>query len=40
MRNLRLHPLLKFFVLGIIAVPVCFAIGGAIRKLPLARRIL
>ena len=39
-RSISLHPLLKFFVLGIIAVPVCFALGGAIRKLPLAGRIL
>jgi len=40
MRSINLPSLLKFFVLGIIAVLVCFALGGVIRKLPLARRIL
>lgn len=39
-RNLHLYPLLKFAVAVLICVPLCFAIGSLIRKLPLARRIL
>jgi hypothetical protein len=40
MRNINLHPLLKFLLLSVIAVPACFALGNFIRKLPLAKRIL
>ncbi len=39
-RNITLYPLLKFALAGLICVPLCFAIGNVIRKLPLARRIL
>ncbi len=39
-RNVTLSPLLKFAVVSFIAVPLCFALGNIIRKLPLARRIL
>jgi len=40
MRNISLHPLLKFALAVLIAVPLCFALGNFIRQLPLARRIL
>ncbi|MHC4190985.1 MAG: acyltransferase family protein [Planctomycetota bacterium] len=39
-RNITLYPLLKFALAGLIAVPLCFALGNFIRQLPLARRIL
>jgi fucose 4-O-acetylase-like acetyltransferase len=39
-RNITLHPLLKFALVAIVAVPLCFALGSFVRKLPLARRIL
>ncbi len=39
-RNITLYPLLKFVLAGLIAVPLCFALGNFIRQLPLARRIL
>jgi fucose 4-O-acetylase-like acetyltransferase len=39
-RNINLYPLIKFALAVLIAVPLCFALGNVIRKLPLARRIL
>jgi surface polysaccharide O-acyltransferase-like enzyme len=39
-RNIRVYPLAKFALAVLIAVPVCFGLGYALRKLPLARRIL
>jgi len=39
-RNISLYPLLKFALAVLIAVPLCFALGNFIRKLPLARKIL
>ena len=39
-RNITLYPLLKFVLAGLIAVPLCFALGNFIRQLPMARRIL
>ncbi|MHC4630323.1 MAG: acyltransferase family protein [Planctomycetota bacterium] len=39
-RSITLYPLLKFALAGLIAVPLCFALGNFIRQLPLARRIL
>jgi len=39
-RNITLYPLLKFAVAGLICVPLCFALGNVIGKLPLARGIL
>ncbi|MFZ0034228.1 MAG: acyltransferase [Sedimentisphaerales bacterium] len=39
-KDFSLHPAMKFFVLGILSVPVCFALGCLIKKLPLAKRIL
>jgi len=40
MRDIRLYPLLKFPLAGLIAVPLCFTLSNFIRKLPLAKRIL
>lgn len=39
-RDIRLYPLLKFALAALVIVPLCFALGNAIRNLPLARRIL
>jgi fucose 4-O-acetylase-like acetyltransferase len=39
-KNVTLSPLLKFAVASLIAVPLCFALGNLLRKLPLARNIL
>lgn len=40
LRNLSLHPLLKFALAVLIVIPLCFALGNVVRQLPLARRIL
>jgi hypothetical protein len=40
MRGLDFHPLLKFALAAIVAVPMCFVISGLIRKLPYADRVL
>jgi len=40
MKNIRLYPLLKFALVALIAVPLCFVLANLIRKLPLASRIL
>jgi glucans biosynthesis protein C len=39
-RGYPLHPLVKFFLIGPLAVAVSFAVGNLIRKAPLAREIL
>jgi hypothetical protein len=39
-RNISLHPLLKFALAVLIAVPLCFALANFIRQLPLAKKIL
>lgn len=39
-RNIALYPLLKFALVVLIAVPLCFFISYFIRKIPLARKIL
>jgi surface polysaccharide O-acyltransferase-like enzyme len=39
-RDIALYPLLKFALVALIAVPLCFALAAAVRRLPLARRIL
>lgn len=39
-RHVTIYPLLKFVVVSLALVPLCFLLGGAIRRLPLARRIL
>lgn len=40
LRNVKLYPLAKFSLVAAVAVPICFALGNFIRKLPPARRIL
>ncbi len=40
LRNLQLEHLLKFGLMAIIAVPLCFAAAFLVRKIPLASRIL
>jgi glucan biosynthesis protein C len=39
-RDLTLHPLLKFGLVGLIAVALCFIIGGFLRRLPYANNVL
>ncbi|QBD82739.1 acyltransferase [Ktedonosporobacter rubrisoli] len=40
LRGLNVYPLLKFVLVGIIALPLCFGISHLVRKLPLASKIL
>jgi uncharacterized membrane protein len=40
MRGLEFHPLLKFVLAALIAVPLCFGIGGLLRRLPYAEQVL
>jgi len=35
-----LYPLLKWVLVSLVALPLCFGIGGLIRKLPYADRVL
>jgi glucan biosynthesis protein C len=37
---LPLHPLLKWFVMALVSVPLCFGLGALIRKIPYADRVL
>ncbi len=39
-RDVELYPLLKFALVALVMVPLCFALGAAVRRLPVARRIL
>ena len=39
-KDLHAHNLAKFALLGVLAVPACFAVADVIRRLPLARRVL
>ena len=39
-RDLNYHPLVKFVLVTVVAVPLCFAIGEALRRLPYARQVL
>lgn len=39
-RHIGLYPLLKFALVSLILVPLCFALGAGLRRLPGARRIL
>jgi surface polysaccharide O-acyltransferase-like enzyme len=39
-RGIDLEPLLKFFVVAVIAVPACFAAAYLVRRIPLVSRIL
>ena len=38
--NIELYPLLKFGLVALISLPICFLVGALGRRLPLARRIL
>jgi surface polysaccharide O-acyltransferase-like enzyme len=38
--SISLHPLIKYPLVALIVVPLCFLLGTLIRKLPLARNIL
>ena len=40
LRNIELYPLLKFGLVALISLPICFVIGALGRRLPLAVRIL
>lgn len=39
-RNVTYHPLLKFGLVSLVAVPLCFGLSNLIRKLPYANRVL
>jgi glucan biosynthesis protein C len=39
-RDVSLHPLLKFGLVALVAVPLCFAFSSLIRKLPYTDRVL
>jgi glucan biosynthesis protein C len=39
-KNISLHPLIKFPIVGLIVVALCFLLGNFIRKLPITRNIL
>jgi glucans biosynthesis protein C len=40
LHTLALHPLLKFAVAVLIALPLCFLVSSFIRKIPFANRML
>ncbi len=40
LRVVTLYPLLKWAVVGLVAVPLCFGLGSLIRKLPYTDRVL
>jgi glucan biosynthesis protein C len=40
LRSIALYPLLKFGLASLICIPICFGVGGLLRSLPVARRIL
>jgi hypothetical protein len=40
LRDLEFHPLLKYALAALIAVSLCFAISGMLRRLPYADRVL
>ena len=39
-RNISLHPLIKFPIVGLIVVALCFLLGNLIKKIPITRNIL
>jgi glucan biosynthesis protein C len=39
-RSVMLYPLLKWVLVSLVALPLCFGLGGLIRKLPYADRVL
>ena len=40
LRSIRLYPLLKFALAALISLPICFMVGGLVRRLPIAGRVL
>jgi glucan biosynthesis protein C len=40
LRSIELYPLLKFAIAALISLPICFMVGGLVKRLPLAQRIL
>jgi surface polysaccharide O-acyltransferase-like enzyme len=40
LQDISLYPLIKYPLVALIVVPLCFLLGNFIRKLPLARNIL
>ena len=40
LRDLPYHPLLKFTLASLVAVPACFGVGALLRRLPFANRVL
>jgi glucan biosynthesis protein C len=40
LRSIELYPLLKFALAALLSLPICFMVGGLVRRLPLAHRIL
>ena len=40
LHTVALYPLLKFGIVVIIAIPLCFLISSMIRKIPFANRVL
>jgi len=40
LRSIELYPLLKFALASLISIPICFVVGGLVRKLPITARIL
>jgi surface polysaccharide O-acyltransferase-like enzyme len=40
LRSVELHPLLKFSILALISLPVCFILSALIRKIPLTQKFL
>jgi glucan biosynthesis protein C len=39
-RGVEVYPLLKWALVSLVALPLCFGLGGLIRKLPYADRVL
>jgi len=39
-RDVMLHPLVKFGLVSLVTVPLCFGLSGLIRRLPYANRVL
>lgn len=40
LRPIEIYPLLKFVLAALICLPLCFGIGGLVKRLPIATRIL
>jgi len=40
LRSIELYPLLKFALAALLCLPLCFVVGGLVRRFPLAHRIL